>query len=268
MENQRKESDAEEERSSKRTPLLSSWVVSAVSAVALGDRGSHRRALLPRSRRVLPPRVPSPSCLASVTANPPPLLPGPIAITVTGRKGRKRIECEGEEEFSSLLYVQLSLLLPIPPLLLHRRLRSSSPWPRSAVKSNVNGKENKEAANGDLEKWLCSVSASGFYKLPESSALIGKANFLTGFLLPLSYFCRLLIFDNIENGSLKEHLNDPLKTPLNWRMRLQIANKVVAALEYLFLFNDPPAYHVSISSSNIMLDENFAAKIRKHFFSH
>nr|XP_029151573.1 uncharacterized protein LOC114925948 [Arachis hypogaea] len=242
MENQRKESDAEEERSSKRTPLLSSFhcrrrvtpvVEPSTLPLSTPGGGSHRRALLPRSRRVLPPRVPSPSCLASVTANPPPLLPGPIAITVTGRKGRKRIECEGEEEFSSLLYVQLSLLLPIPPLLLHRRLRSSSPWPRSAVKSNVNGKENKEAANGDLEKWLCSVSASGFYKLPESSALI-----------------------------------DPLKTPLNWRMRLQIANKVVAALEYLFLFNDPPAYHVSISSSNIMLDENFAAKIRKHFFSH
>nr|XP_029145468.1 probable receptor-like protein kinase At1g49730 [Arachis hypogaea] len=58
-------------------------------------------------------------------------------------------------------------------------------------------------------------------------------------------------------------LVDPLKTPLNWRMRLQIANEVVAALlqKYLFLFNDPPAYHVSISSRNIMLDENFVAKL-------
>ncbi|KAJ1400028.1 Serine-threonine/tyrosine-protein kinase, catalytic domain [Sesbania bispinosa] len=72
---------------------------------------------------------------------------------------------------------------------------------------------------------------------------------------------RLLIFDNIENGSLKEHLNDPLKTPLNWRTRLQIANGVVAALEYLFLFSEPPVCHVSISSSNIMLDENFTAKV-------
>ncbi|XLT05900.1 hypothetical protein HN51_044649 [Arachis hypogaea] len=52
-------------------------------------------------------------------------------------------------------------------------------------------------------------------------------------MLPLGYFWRLLIFDNIENGSLKEHLNDPLKTPLNWRMRLQIANEVVVALEVL-----------------------------------
>ncbi|KAF4360270.1 hypothetical protein F8388_020561 [Cannabis sativa] len=72
---------------------------------------------------------------------------------------------------------------------------------------------------------------------------------------------RLLVFDNVENGSLKEHLNDPLRTPLNWRTRLQIATGVVAALEYLLLFNDPPIYHVSINSSNIMLDENFNAKL-------
>ncbi|KAG2371575.1 receptor-like protein [Vigna angularis] len=73
--------------------------------------------------------------------------------------------------------------------------------------------------------------------------------------------CLLLIFDNIENGSLKDHLNDPLKTPLDWRTRLQIANGVVAALEYLFLFSEPPVCHVSITSSNIMLDENFTAKL-------
>ncbi|XP_054793512.1 probable receptor-like protein kinase At1g49730 isoform X2 [Prosopis cineraria] len=72
---------------------------------------------------------------------------------------------------------------------------------------------------------------------------------------------RLLIFDSIENGSLKEHLNDPLKTPLNWRTRLQIALDVVAALEYLFLFIEQPLCHVSISSGNIMLDDNFTAKL-------
>ncbi|KAJ9699600.1 hypothetical protein PVL29_008276 [Vitis rotundifolia] len=41
---------------------------------------------------------------------------------------------------------------------------------------------------------------------------------------------RFLVFESIENGSLKEHLNDPLKTPLNWRTRLQIAIGVAAAL--------------------------------------
>ncbi|XP_028756751.1 probable receptor-like protein kinase At1g49730 isoform X2 [Neltuma alba] len=72
---------------------------------------------------------------------------------------------------------------------------------------------------------------------------------------------RLLIFDSIENGSLKDHLNDPLKTPLNWRTRLKIAIDVVAALEYLLLFVEQPPCHVSISSSNIMLDDTFTAKL-------
>ncbi|KGN48056.1 probable receptor-like protein kinase At1g49730 [Cucumis sativus] len=72
---------------------------------------------------------------------------------------------------------------------------------------------------------------------------------------------RLLVFDEIGNGSLRDLLNDPLRTPLNWRMRLQIAAGVAAALEYLLLFTHPPMCHVSISSSTIMLDENFTAKI-------
>ncbi|KAL8188759.1 hypothetical protein R6Q57_029779 [Mikania cordata] len=72
---------------------------------------------------------------------------------------------------------------------------------------------------------------------------------------------RFLVFENLENGSLKEHLNDPLKTPLDWRIRLKIVVGVAAALEYLHFFCDPPVYHVSISSSTIMLDENYNAKL-------
>ncbi|KAF8395477.1 hypothetical protein HHK36_019423 [Tetracentron sinense] len=72
---------------------------------------------------------------------------------------------------------------------------------------------------------------------------------------------RFLVFEYTENGSLKEHLNDPLKTPLNWKTRMQIATGVAAALEYLHFFCDPPIYHVTINSSNVLLDENFAAKL-------
>lgn len=72
---------------------------------------------------------------------------------------------------------------------------------------------------------------------------------------------RFLVFENIENGSLKEHLNDPLMTPLNWRTRLKIAIGVAAALEYLFYFCDPPVHHICITSSTVMLDENFAPKL-------
>ncbi|OVA07186.1 Protein kinase domain [Macleaya cordata] len=84
-------------------------------------------------------------------------------------------------------------------------------------------------------------------------------------LVPLRGFAtgheRFLVFEYTENGTLKEHLNDPLKTPLNWRTRLQIAIGVTAALEYLHFFCEPPIYHVSINSSNVLLDENFVAKL-------
>ncbi|KAL8501059.1 hypothetical protein ACS0TY_020578 [Phlomoides rotata] len=72
---------------------------------------------------------------------------------------------------------------------------------------------------------------------------------------------RFLVFENMGRGSLKEHLSDPLKTPLNWRIRLQIAIGIAAAVEYLHFFCDPPIYHVSISSRTIMLDENLTPKI-------
>ncbi|XP_051113265.1 probable receptor-like protein kinase At1g49730 [Andrographis paniculata] len=72
---------------------------------------------------------------------------------------------------------------------------------------------------------------------------------------------RFLVFENMENGSLKEHLSDPLRTPLNWRTRLQIAIGIAAAVEYLHFFCDPPIHQVSLSSSSILLDENLIPKI-------
>uniref|UniRef100_A0A0E0HWV1 Protein kinase domain-containing protein n=1 Tax=Oryza nivara TaxID=4536 RepID=A0A0E0HWV1_ORYNI len=72
---------------------------------------------------------------------------------------------------------------------------------------------------------------------------------------------RFLVFDQMENKSLKECLHDPLRTPLNWRTRLQVAIEVAAALEYLYYFCDPPVFHVSVNSSNVMMDANFVAKL-------
>ncbi|PKU81374.1 probable receptor-like protein kinase At1g49730 [Dendrobium catenatum] len=72
---------------------------------------------------------------------------------------------------------------------------------------------------------------------------------------------RCLVFEHMENGSLRDWLHDPLKTPLNWRTRLQIAIDVAAALEYIYYFCDPPVYHVTINSNNVMLDNNFVAKV-------
>lgn len=75
---------------------------------------------------------------------------------------------------------------------------------------------------------------------------------------------RFLVFDYMGNGSLKDWLHDPLKTPLDWRTRLHIAISVAAALEYLMFFSNPPptvAKDFSIASTNIFLDDNFVTKI-------
>ncbi|XP_074560080.1 putative receptor-like protein kinase At1g49730 isoform X2 [Curcuma longa] len=90
-------------------------------------------------------------------------------------------------------------------------------------------------------------------------------------LVRLKGFCegkdRFLVFDYMENGRLKDYLHDPLKTPLNWRTRLQIAIDIAAALEYLQYFCEPPIYNVTISSNNIFLDENFVAKLSDVVFA-
>ena len=72
---------------------------------------------------------------------------------------------------------------------------------------------------------------------------------------------RFLVFDQMENRSLKECLHDPLRTPLNWRTRLQVAIDVAAALEYLYYFCDPPVFHVTVTSNNVMMDADFVAKL-------
>ncbi|XP_048560818.1 probable receptor-like protein kinase At1g49730 isoform X2 [Triticum urartu] len=72
---------------------------------------------------------------------------------------------------------------------------------------------------------------------------------------------RFLVFDQMENRSLKECLHDPLRTPLNWRTRLQVAIDVAAALEYLYYFCDPPVFHVTVNSSNVLMDADFVAKL-------
>ncbi|KAL7248722.1 hypothetical protein ACSBR2_003464 [Camellia fascicularis] len=49
-------------------------------------------------------------------------------------------------------------------------------------------------------------------------------------VLSVSFFSMFLVFEDIENGTLKAHLNDRLQSPLNWRTRLQIVIGVAAEL--------------------------------------
>ncbi|KAL5216306.1 hypothetical protein ABZP36_007707 [Zizania latifolia] len=84
----------------------------------------------------------------------------------------------------------------------------------------------------------------------------------------ISVLVRFLVYEYMANGSLKDHLHSSGRNALSWQSRLQIAMDVANALEYLHFFCNPPLCHRDIKSSNILLDENFVAKVADFGLAH
>ncbi|KAL3754912.1 hypothetical protein ACJRO7_002060 [Eucalyptus globulus] len=72
----------------------------------------------------------------------------------------------------------------------------------------------------------------------------------------------LLVYEFVPNGTLYQYLHDPNQEfPISWETRLRIANEFAGALSYLHFSTVIPIYHRDIKSSNILLDENYGAKV-------
>ncbi|XLR43007.1 hypothetical protein HN51_027043 [Arachis hypogaea] len=72
-----------------------------------------------------------------------------------------------------------------------------------------------------------------------------------------------LIYEYMENGNLEEHLLEKnSRTRLfNWEERLTIAMDAAQGLEYLHNGCKPPIIHRDVKCTNILLNENFQAKM-------
>lgn len=71
-----------------------------------------------------------------------------------------------------------------------------------------------------------------------------------------------LVFEYMENGSLREWLNgSKSKDRGSWNKRIQIALDVANELHYLHHFTEPPYIHMDIKSSYILLNSDLRAKI-------
>ncbi|KAF6143976.1 hypothetical protein GIB67_017584 [Kingdonia uniflora] len=112
-------------------------------------------------------------------------------------------------------------------------------------------------------KFMNKVSEKGEDEFCREMEILGRLHHRH--LVALRGFCveknkRFLMYEYMKNGSLRDHLHSS-KSPLSWRSRMQIAIDIANALEYLHFYCDPPLCHRDIKSSNILLDENFVAKL-------
>lgn len=73
----------------------------------------------------------------------------------------------------------------------------------------------------------------------------------------------LLVYEFITNGTLFEHIHDTRGQyfQLSWEMRLKIATETAGAIAYLHSSTSMPIIHRDIKTANILLDENYNAKV-------
>ncbi|XP_038897470.1 putative leucine-rich repeat receptor-like protein kinase At2g19210 [Benincasa hispida] len=70
-----------------------------------------------------------------------------------------------------------------------------------------------------------------------------------------------LIFEYMPNGSLAQHLSEISSNVISWEDRLRIAMDAAQGLEYLHDGCKPPIIHGNVKPTNILLTENFQAKL-------
>ncbi|KAG2673973.1 hypothetical protein I3760_13G114400 [Carya illinoinensis] len=72
---------------------------------------------------------------------------------------------------------------------------------------------------------------------------------------------RLLVFEYMPNGNLRESLDEGSGREMDWATRVAIAIGAARGLEYLHEAAAPRILHCDVKSTNILLDDNWRAKI-------
>ncbi|KAK8310498.1 hypothetical protein V6Z12_D02G190100 [Gossypium hirsutum] len=73
-----------------------------------------------------------------------------------------------------------------------------------------------------------------------------------------------LVYEYVQNGSLNDHLHEPLlkgHQPLSWTARAQIALDAAKGIEYIHDHTKARYVHRDIKTSNILLDKGLRAKV-------
>ncbi|CAH8387068.1 unnamed protein product [Eruca vesicaria subsp. sativa] len=124
---------------------------------------------------------------------------------------------------------------------------------------NLNGSEQVAV------KLLSQTSAQGYKEFKAEVELLLRVHHIN--LVSLVGYCDekdhfALIYEYMSNGDLHQHLSGKhVGSVLDWGTRLQIAIEAALGLEYLHIGCKPAMVHRDVKSTNILLDEEFKAKI-------
>ncbi|KAL0875653.1 hypothetical protein Bca101_025358 [Brassica carinata] len=115
-------------------------------------------------------------------------------------------------------------------------------------------------------KLLCQTSTQGYEQFKAEVDLLMRVHHTN--LVSLVGYCYegdhlALIYEFLPNGDLKQHLSGGKggRSIINWSIRLRIALETALGLEYLHIGCTPPMVHRDVKTANILLDENFKAKL-------
>ncbi|XP_057434918.1 lysM domain receptor-like kinase 4 [Lotus japonicus] len=133
---------------------------------------------------------------------------------------------------------------------------------KNRVKGSVfRGMFGSESKKGNLTLAIKRMNSDAYKEVN----LLGKINHFN--VINLKGYCEndgffYLVFEYMENGSLREWLGKSMSTEhKSWVKRVQIALDIANGLDYLLNFTEPCYVHKDISTDNILLNKDLRAKI-------